>query len=318
MIDEQRGVSNFQLSWDDEAMNVVITGSSGPIGSALMLLLTRNGHTIRRLIRGARDDGAARWNPDDGLLDERVLSGADAVVHLAGEPIAAVRWTAAKKARIRDSRVRGTSLLTRALVKLARRPTVFISASAVGIYGNRGDEVVDERSAAGHGFLAGVCSQWEAATRPAADAGIRVVNCRMGVVLTGTAGALAKMLPPFRLGLGGVMGSGRQYMSWISIDDVVGAIQHLLLAETVVGPVNLVAPNPVTNREFTKTLGRVLRRPTSLRVPAFAVRLGLGEVADELLLASIRALPLRLIASGYQFRYPTLEGALRHLLIVGH
>jgi len=162
-----------------------------------------------------------------------------------------------------------------------------------------------------------VCSQWEAATRPATDAGIRVVNVRVGVVLSGTGGALAKMLPPFRLGLGGVMGSGRQYMSWIAIDDVVGAIEHLLLADTVVGPVNLVAPDPVSNREFTKTLGRVLRRPTILRLPAFAIRLGLGEVADELLLASTRAQPARLTASGYQFGYPTLEGALRHLLGVG-
>jgi uncharacterized protein (TIGR01777 family) len=298
-------------------MIVVITGSSGLIGSALMPLLTQSGHTVRRLVRGARDEGAARWNPDDGSLDESVLAGAAAVVHLAGETIASGRWTAARKARIQDSRVRGTGLLTRALVKLDRKPTVFISASAVGIYGNRGDEVVDERSAPGHGFLAEVCSQWEAATRPASDAGIRVVHGRMGVVLSGTGGALAKMLPPFRLGLGGVMGSGRQYMSWIAIDDVVGAIQHLLLAETVVGPVNLVAPGPISNREFTKTLGRVLRRPTMLRLPAFAIRLGLGEVADELLLASTRAQPMQLTASGYHFRYPTLEGALRHLLAVG-
>ena len=298
-------------------MNVVITGSSGLIGSALMPLLARNGHTIRRLVRGARAEGAARWNPDDGSLDERVLAGVDAVVHLAGETIAAGRWTAARKARIQDSRVRGTGLLTRALVKLDRKPMVFFSASAVGIYGDRGDEVVDERSAAGHGFLAEVCSQWEAATRPAADAGIRVVNGRMGVVLSRTGGALTKMLPPFRLGLGGVIGSGRQYMSWITIDDVVGAIEHLLLADTVVGPVNLVAPDPISNREFTKTLGRVLRRPTILRLPAFAVRLGLGEVADELLLASTRAQPARLTTSGYQFRCPSLEGALRHLLAVG-
>ena len=260
--------------------------------------LSRNGHTIRRLVRGARAEGAARWNPDDGSLDESPLAGADAVVHLAGETIATGRWTAARKARIRDSRVRGTGLLTRALVKLHRKPRVLVSASAVGIYGTRGDEVVDERSAPGQGFLAEVCSQWEAATRPATDAGIRVVNVRVGVVLSGTGGALAKMLPPFRLGLGGVMGSGRQYMSWIAIDDVVGAIEHLLLADTVVGPVNLVAPDPVSNREFTKTLGRVLRRPTILRLPAFAIRLGLGEVADELLLASTRAQPARLTASG--------------------
>ena len=298
-------------------MNVVITGSSGLIGSALVPLLTRNGHTIRRLVRGARDAGAARWNPDDGSLDASALADADAVVHLAGETIAAGRWTAAKKARIQNSRVRGTTLLTRALVERDRKPTVFISASAVGIYGDRGDEIIDERSGPGHGFLAEVCSQWEAATRPAADAGIRVVNCRMGVVLSGTGGALAKMLPPFRLGFGGDIGSGRQYMSWIALDDVVGAIQHLMFAKTVAGPVNVVAPTPVSNTDFTKTLGRALRRPTRLRLPAFAVRLGLGEVADELLLASTRVLPARLTASGYQFRYPTLEGALRHLLAAG-
>jgi uncharacterized protein len=298
-------------------MNVVITGSSGLIGSALMPLLTRNGHTIHRLVHGHRAERVARWNPDDGSLDDSVLVGADAVVHLAGETIASGRWTAAKKARIQDSRVRGTALLTRALVKLDRKPRVFISASAVGIYGDRGDERLDERSAPGDGFLANVCSQWEAATRPAADAGMRVVNCRMGVVLSGTGGALAKMLPPFRMGFGGVMGSGRQYMSWIALDDVVGAIQHLLLGGTLAGPVNLVAPNPVSNREFTETLGRVLRRPTILRLPAFAVRLGLGEVADELLLASARVQPVQLTASGYQFRYATLEGALRHLLGVG-
>ena len=298
-------------------MNVVITGSSGLIGSTLVPLLTRNGHTIRRLVRGARAEGAARWNPDDGSLDTSALADADAVVHLAGESISAARWTPAKKARIQTSRVRGTALLTRALVERARKPMVFISASAVGIYGDRGDEVIDERSGPGQGFLAEVCSQWEAATRPAADAGIRVVNCRMGVVLSGAGGALAKMLPPFRLGFGGDIGSGRQYMSWIAVDDVVGAIQHLMFAETVAGPVNVVAPTPVSNADFTKTLGRVLHRPTRLRLPAFAVRLGLGEVADELLLASTRALPARLTAAGYQFRYPTLEGALRHLLAAG-
>lgn len=297
-------------------MHVVITGSSGLIGSALMPLLTRNGHTIRRLVRGTRHEGA-RWNPDDGSLDAGALEGVDAVVHLAGESIAAGRWTAARKARIEGSRVRGTGLLTDAVLRLHRKPRVFVSASAVGIYGNRGDEIVDERSAPGRGFLAEVCSRWEAATRPAADAGIRVVNGRMGVVLSRTGGALATMLPPFRLGLGGVIGSGTQYISWISVDDVVAAIQHLLLADAVVGPVNLVAPNPVSNREFTKTLGRVLRRPTSLRLPAFAVRFGLGEVADELLLASTRAQPTRLTASGYQFRYPALEGALRHVLATG-
>jgi hypothetical protein len=267
-----------------------------------------------RLVRGRPGPDSARWNPDDGTLDPGALDGVDAVVHLAGENIAGGRWTPAQKARIRDSRVRGTALLARSLRELDRKPRILLSGSAVGFYGNRGDELLDESSARGRGFLADVCAQWEDAARPAADAGIRVITMRTAVVLSSAGGALRKMLPPFRLGVGGPVGSGTQYMSWIAIDDVVGAMQHLLAADSVVGPVNLVAPNAATNREFTKTLGKVLGRPTLFRVPAFALRLALGEMADEMLLASIRAQPARLTASGYRFRYPDLEAALRHVL----
>jgi uncharacterized protein (TIGR01777 family) len=295
-------------------MKVVITGSSGLIGSALRPALMAGGHTIRRLVRGPAAEGASRWDPDLGVLDPDALDGADAVVHLAGESIAGGRWTAARKARIRDSRVRGTALLARSMATLDRKPKVFISGSAVGFYGDRGDELLDEGSSSGCGFLADVCQEWEAAARPAADAGVRVVNIRLGVVLSGRGGALQKMLPPFRLGAGGPIGTGSQYMSWIAIDDVVGAIQHLFPVDTVAGPVNLVAPNPATNAEFTKTLGRVLRRPTFLRIPVSVLRFLLGEMADEMLLASARVQPSRLLDSGYHFRNPSLEGALRHVV----
>jgi uncharacterized protein len=295
-------------------MKVVITGASGLIGSALGPALTADGHTICRLVRGPATGAESRWDPDHGMLDPDALDGADAVVHLAGESIADGRWTANRKARIRDSRVRGTALLAHSMATRDRKPKIFISGSAVGFYGDRGDELLDEGSGQGHGFLAGVCREWEAATRPAADAGVRVVNTRIGVVLSGRGGALPKMLPAFRLAAGGPIGMGSQHMSWVAIDDVVGAIQHLLLVDTVVGPVNLVAPNPATNDEFTRTLGRVLRRPTLLRVPASVLRVVLGEMADELVLASTRVRPGRLLDSGYRFRHPDLEAALRHVL----
>jgi len=299
------------------SMKVVVTGSSGLVGSALLPALNAGGHTIRRLVRGPGAEGEPRWDPDHGVLAPGALEGADAVVHLAGESIAGGRWTAARKARIRDSRVRGTALLARSIATLDRRPKVFISGSAVGFYGNRGDELVDERTGPGRGFLADVCQDWEAATRPAADAGVRVVHVRLGVVLSRRGGALQKMLPAFRLGAGGAIGPGNQYMSWISIDDVVGAIQHLLLVDTATGPVNLVAPNAVTNAEFTKTLGRVLRRPTFLRIPGAARRFLLGEMADEMLLESTRVRPSRLLDADYRFRHPSLDGALRHVLASG-
>jgi uncharacterized protein (TIGR01777 family) len=297
-------------------MNVLVTGSSGLIGSELVRFLTATGHSVTRVLRspGPATGKAILWDPGSGQIDTAGLEGADAVVHLAGENIAAGRWNAEKKARIKDSRVKGTQLLCSALARLDRPPKVLASASAIGYYGSRGDEIVDEESGPGSGFLADVCREWEAATAPAADKGIRVVLLRTGVVLSPRGSALAKMLFPFRMGVGGKIGSGRQYMSWIALDDVVGAIQHVLATESVRGPVNLVAPYPVTNYVFTKTLGRVLWRPTLFPMPAFAARLAFGEMANELLLASTRVEPSRLKTTAYSFRFPVLEGALRHLL----
>lgn len=280
-------------------MKIVLTGASGLVGSALTSSLAAAGHCITRL---------SHSQPWPELVEH------DAVVHLAGENIATGRWTPEKRARIRDSRVQVTRRLCEAVAKLALPPRAFICASAVGYYGNRGDEVLREESAPGEGFLAEVCRDWEAATKPAADAGIRVVNLRFGVILSAAGGALAKMLTPFKLGVGGVIGDGRQWMSWIMLDDVIGVIGDALANGTLRGPVNVVAPQPVTNREFTKTLGRVLHRPTMFPAPAFVLRLALGEMADALLLSSQRVEPAKLIASGHAFRFPHLEGALRHLV----
>jgi hypothetical protein len=242
------------------------------------------------------------------------LEGFDGVVHLAGENLAEGRWTDEKKRRIRESRTKGTQLLSETLAKLTEKPAVLVSASAVGFYGNRGDEVLNEQSAAGEDFLADVCREWELATLPAAQSGVRVVQLRFGVILSGEGGALKKMLLPFRLGVGGKLGNGKQYLSWIAIDDAVGAIEHALFNDAVRGAVNAVAPEPVTNYEFTKTLGSVLSRPTIFPVPAFAARLAFGEMADATLLASQRVNPLRLKETGYTFKYPKLEDALRHVL----
>jgi uncharacterized protein (TIGR01777 family) len=238
-----------------------------------------------------------------------------AAVHLAGESIATGRWTAARKARILESRAKGTRLLAEALAGLEPRPKVLVSASAIGYYGDRGDEALTEDSGSGSAFfLSNVCRQWESATEPAADAGIRVANLRFGVILSAGGGALPRLLTPFRLGVGGTLGSGKQFMSWIAVDDAVGAILHALTTKALRGPVNAVSPQPVTNREFTKALGRVLGRPTLFPMPAFAARLAFGQMADELLLCSQRVEPAKLLASDYQFRFPDLEGALRHLL----
>ncbi|MCS6851549.1 MAG: TIGR01777 family oxidoreductase [Gemmataceae bacterium] len=297
-------------------MNVLVSGSHGLIGSALVPLLTSGGHRVRRLVRvPAQAEGdAIAWDPERGLLDAAQLAGIDAVVHLAGENIASGRWTAAKKLRIRDSRVGPTRRLCEALARGTPPPRVLVSASAIGYYGSRGDELLTEESPPGSGFLATVCLDWERATQPARDAGIRVVNLRIGVVLSPAGGALAQMLLPFRLGVGGTIGDGHQFMSWIALDDLIGAIQHVLVTDRLSGPVNAVAPNPVTNREFTKTLGKVLGRPTILPMPAFAARLLFGELADELLLSSARVQPVQLLQTDYVFRFPHLEGALRHLL----
>jgi uncharacterized protein (TIGR01777 family) len=294
----------------------VISGASGLIGAALVPFLTTGGHRVTRLVRSRARTGetAVFWDPASGTLDAARLEGADAVVHLAAENIAASRWTTATKACIQESRVRGTRLLCEALARLRQRPAVMICASATGYYGDRGAELLDEGSSAGSGFLADVCRQWEAASAAAAESGIRVVHLRIGVVLSASGGALAKLLPPFRLGAGGRLGSGHQWMSWISLDDLLGVILHAVRTETLRGPVNAVAPHAVTNREFTTTLGRVLARPTVVPVPAVAARLAFGQMADEVLLASTRLSPERLLASGYVFRHPDIEGALRHTL----
>jgi uncharacterized protein len=297
-------------------MNVLVTGSSGLVGSVLVPSLASGGNRVIRLVRSKAgvDEGQALWDPEAGTIDAASLEGVDAVVHLAGESIASGRWTAKQKARIRESRVKGTQLLAETLAGLGQRPKVLVSASAVGYYGDRGDEVLREESPSGSGFLAEVCRQWEAAAAPAAQAGIRVVNLRFAMILSPSGGALQRLLLPFRLGVGGRLGGGQQFMSWVALDDVVGAILHALTAEELVGPANAVSPGAVTNREFTRALGRVLRRPTVFPLPAFAARLAFGQMADELLLASQRVEPARLLASGYQFRFPELEGALRHLL----
>jgi uncharacterized protein (TIGR01777 family) len=296
-------------------MHILVTGASGLVGSALLPALTGAGHRVTRLLRSqprAAED-AIYWNPLGGPLEPNALAGVEAVVHLAGETIAQ-RWTSEVKSKIRDSRVKGTATLCETLARMPAPPKVLVSASAIGYYGDRGNEVLTEASEPGRGFLAEVCQAWEAATAPAADRGVRVVPLRFGVILSTAGGALAKMLPPFRLGVGGVLGSGRQYMSWIALDDAVGVIQHALLTESLQGPTNAVSPQAVTNQEFTKTLGSVLGRPTVLPMPAFAVRLMFGEMAEELLLASTRVQPAQLAASGYRPRYPDLITALRYLL----
>jgi uncharacterized protein len=292
---------------------VAVTGSRGLLGSALVPFLTTGGHRVLRLVREAAAD-SVRWDPAIGIQEPASLAGVDAVVHLAGENIAARRWSRAQKDSIRRSRVEGTRRLCEALAGLALPPRVLVAASAIGVYGDRGDEVLTEESAGGAGFLAEVCREWEAATEPGERAGIRVVHLRFGMILTPQGGALGKMLTPFLLGAGGRMGSGRQYVSWVAIDDAIGAVLHALATGDLRGPVNVVAPTPVTNAEFTRTLARVLRRPALVPLPAFAARLAFGEMADALLLASARVMPARLQSSGYRFRFAELEAALRHLL----
>jgi uncharacterized protein len=294
-------------------MRILGSGLSGPIGGAVLPELLASGHSITRLVRRPASGGnEVTWDLSRPMAPEQV-SGFDAVIHLAGETIVG-RWTPAKKQSIRDSRVLGTRHLCEALARAAVKPRVLVCASATGYYGSRGEEELDESSAPGGNFLAAVCRDWEAATIPAAQAGSRVVNLRFGVVLSPRGGALAKMLPAFRLGAGGRVGSGLQYWSWVSITDVAGAVLHALAHEDLLGPVNVVAPGPVTNREFTRVLGDVLHRPTLLPMPAFAVRAAFGQMGDELLLASARVLPSKLQSSRYSFRDPDLAGALRNLL----
>ena len=297
-------------------MDVAITGSTGLIGTELTVALTKAGHRVVRVVRSQPAGGdMVHWDPQAGVMDAGGLEGVGAVVHLAGESIGSSRWTDAQKTRIRESRVKGTSLLAQTLAKLSHPPAVLVSGSGINVYGDRGDEILTEASPPGTGFLADVCRDWEAATAPAEQADIRVAHLRSGFVLSARGGGFKKMLRPFRLGLGGKMGSGRQWMSWISIDDEVGAIVHLLGEGAPAGPVNATAPNPVTNADLTSALGRALRRPTVAPVPKPALRLLLGgEMAEELLLASMRVLPTRLLDSGYTFTDPDLGPALQGIL----
>jgi uncharacterized protein len=294
-------------------LKILVSGSSGLIGGTLVSALRAGGHDVKRLVRGqATSPDQISWNPAEPLSPESV-SGFDAVVHLAGESIVG-RWTEAKKRRIRESRIPATQHLAAALAKAQPRPRVFVCSSAVGYYGDRGDEILREDSPSGKGFAAELCRQWEAAAQSVASNGIRAVQIRTGVVLSAAGGALPKMLPPFRMGVGGNLGNGRQWMPWIDLRDEVGAIQHLLTADSVSGPVNMVSPNPVRNSEFTKALASVLHRPAIFPMPAFAARLAFGQMADELLLASQRVEPSKLVVSGYKFQRPDLQPALEAIL----
>lgn len=298
-------------------MRILVSGSSGLVGSALIPSLTAAGHDVVRLVRSKsanRSKELASWDPAKGQIDVSGLSDIDAVVHLAGESIASGRWNAERKARIRDSRIQGTRLLAETLAKLPAPPKVFVCASAIGFYGDRGDEVLSESSSPGTGFLADVCREWETACDPLQRSGTRVVNLRFGVVLSRQGGALKQMLLPFQMGAGGILGNGKQYMSVVSLKDAVGVIEFVLGNSGVAGPVNVVCPQPVTNYDYTKALGKVLHRPTIFPVPGFAARLAFGEMADALLLSSSRVVPDRLLAAGYQFRDPTVEAALRSAL----
>ncbi|MCK6547310.1 TIGR01777 family oxidoreductase [Myxococcota bacterium] len=291
-------------------MKVVITGASGMIGSALRGLLERRGDQVVAMTR------PDRWDPEAGTIDRELLAreAPDAVVHLAGENIGDQRWTEERKQKLRDSRTKGTELLARTIASLDRRPRVFVSASAIGIYGNRGDEILSDESSPGTGFLAELCRDWEAAADAAREAGIRVVHPRLGVVLAREGGALQKMLLPFKLGLGGRLGSGRQWMSWVAREDVTGAILFAIEREALSGPLNVVSPHPVRNSELTKALGSALGRPTLFPVPEFGLKLAFGEMAEEALLASACVTPARLQATGFPFRFPDLVPLLRSLV----
>ena len=295
-------------------MKIVISGASGLIGTQLVAKLSSSGHEVVRLVRRSPKSGEIQWNPKLGRLDAAALEGADAVVHLSGAGIGDKRWTNGYRKEILDSRTATTALLAKTIASLSRKPSVFLSGSAIGIYGARNDEQLTEVSTHGTGFLAEVCEQWEGAAQPAVDAGVRTVYLRTGIVLSPKGGALKKLLPLFKLGVGGKFGNGKQWQSWISIDDEIGAIEYLLTAN-VNGAVNLTAPNPVTNAEFTKVLASVLKRPAIVPVPTFAPKILLGgELADALLFTGQRVIPAALNASGYTFKHTTLESALRSLL----
>jgi uncharacterized protein (TIGR01777 family) len=304
------------MTENDTSQTILVTGASGLIGRRLVASLEGAGRRVLRAVRRDVQNPAreVRWDPERGQIDRDKLASVDAVVHLAGANVAGKRWSSKYKQLLLDSRVEGATLISETIASLDPQPKVLACASAIGFYGDRGDELLDESATCGGEFLPEMCLQWERACQPARDAGVRVVNMRIGVVLSPEGGALAKMLTPFKLGGGGSLGNGRQYFSWISLDDVVRAIEHVLSHDQIAGPVNLVAPAPVTNREFTNTLGKVLSRPTIMPMPAFVARLLFGEMADSLLLASTRVAPTVLVESGFDFLHADLESALRHLL----
>jgi len=296
-------------------MRIVISGASGFIGRALAKAVEDQGHDVVRLVRRAPErPNEVAWNPARGEIDARGLTDCNAVVHLAGENITG-RWSRAKMLRILDSRMKGTRLLSESMGRVGNRPKVFISASATGFYGNRAGELLTEHSRPGKGFLAEVCREWESASWPAAQHGLRVANLRFGMVLSRNGGALAKMLPAFRLGLGGVLGGGHQHMPWVTLEDAVHAILYVISDDTLAGPINVVAPETVTNEQFTDTLARVLHRPALFHVPATLLRLAFGRMADEMLLASANVVPQRLLDAGFRFTWPELEPALRQLTV---
>jgi uncharacterized protein (TIGR01777 family) len=296
-------------------MRILITGANGLVGTALQKVFREKGHEILLASRSEpRDETYLQWSVEEGFSEPAQLEGIDAVIHLAGESVNGLRWTDDKKKAIRDSRVLGTRNVVDAISKLKQKPKVFVSSSAIGFYGERGDEEVTESSAAGDTFLADVSKQWEGESRRAEDAGIRTVLLRTGIVLSKEGGALGTMLLPFKMGVGGVIGSGKQWMSWISMDDHVNAINFVIENDNIRGAVNSVSPQPVTNEEFTKTMGDVLYRPTFLPLPEFAVSMLMGEMGDELLLTSTKVLPKRLLDAGFQFEYPDLKVALEHAL----
>jgi len=302
---------------NESSRAIAMTGASGMLGSNLLSALSSKGHRVIPLRRGTSqpEGSGVFWDPNgNGICNPQALDGVDTVVHLAGENIAAGRWTINKKRRIRRSRVDATGHLVRSLAQMQQPPKTFVCASAIGIYGDRGEEELTESSEPGTGFLADVCRDWEAAAAAGEEAGMRVVRLRIGVVLSTQGGALAKMLKPFKLGLGGIVGNGKQYWSWVGLQDVVEVMQETVSNESLRGPINVVSPNAMTNHDFTKVLGSVLRRPTIFPLPAFVAKLMLGEMADELLLGSARVVPEALTTSGFQFQHADLETCLRHEL----
>ena len=300
--------------YDGSAGAVAITGASGMIGSALRRSLAARGYRVVPIVRREPREGEIAWDPAGGRIDAARLEGISAVVHLAGESIASGRWTRRRKHRIRESRTRGTGLIARAIAGLDRKPSVLVSVSAVGIYGDRGDETLTDRASPGEGFLPDVAIAWESAADPAREAGIRVAHPRLAAVLSASGGVLRRLLLPFRLGLGGPIGSGAQWMPLVALDDVVGAMRHLIESPALSGPFNVSLPTPVTNRDFAKALGRALHRPAIVPVPPAALRLVYGQLADELLVASAKAVPAALAASGFRFRPPTIDAALKAAL----